>query len=138
MNKKSEFQYYSAPGRVCLYGEHQDYLKLKVVPAAINLRTVIGIKDNGLESIRINSHDLDSSDEFSLSKKMTLAKNEFDYLRAIVIALQKEGLANNLTGLDVTISSSVPIGSGLSSSAALLVAWTTALNDKFQLNLNKE
>ncbi len=75
MNKTSEFQYYSAPGRVCLYGEHQDYLKLKVVPAAINLRTVIGIKDNGLESIRIKSHDLDSSDEFSLSKKMTLAKN---------------------------------------------------------------
>ncbi len=138
MDKASEFQYYSAPGRVCLYGEHQDYLKLKVVPAAINLRTIIGIKDNDLESIRVKSYDLGSSDEFSLSKKLALAKNEFDYLRAILIALQKEDLANNLTGLDVTISSSVPIGSGLSSSAALLVAWATALNDRFQLNLTKE
>ncbi|MHA1156503.1 MAG: galactokinase family protein, partial [Candidatus Heimdallarchaeota archaeon] len=81
MDKTSEFQYYSAPGRVCLYGEHQDYLKLKVVPAAINLRTIIGIKDNGLESIRVKSRDMGSSDEFSLSKKLSLAKNEFDYLR---------------------------------------------------------
>lgn len=138
MNKTSEFQYYSAPGRVCLYGEHQDYLKLKVVPAAINLRTQIGIKDNGLERIRVKSRDTDSSDEFSISKKITLTKNEFDYLRAIIITLQKEDLVDNLTGLDVTIRSSLPIGSGLSSSAALLVAWTTALNDRFHLNLNKE
>lgn len=138
INTPSEFQYYSAPGRVCLYGEHQDYLKLKVVPAAINLRTIIGIKDNSLESIRVKSHDTDSSDEFPISERIILTKNEFDYLRAIVITLQKEDLVSTLTGLDVTIKSSIPIGSGLSSSAALLVAWTTALNDKFQLNLNEE
>ncbi len=138
MSKSSEFQYYSAPGRVCFYGEHQDYLKLKVVPAAINLRTLIGIKDNDLKRIRVKSQDTASSDDFSISKKISLVKNEFDYLRAIIISLQKEDLVENLTGLDVTISSSLPIGSGLSSSAALLVAWTTALNDRFQLNLNKE
>ncbi len=138
MNKTSDIQYYSAPGRVCLYGEHQDYLKLKVVPAAINLRTIVGIKDNGLESIRVKSREMGFSDEFSISKKINLAKNEFDYLRAIIITMQKEDLVDNLTGLDVTIESSIPIGSGLSSSAALLVAWATALNDRFQLDLNKE
>lgn len=138
MKQSERIQYYSAPGRVCLYGEHQDYLKLHVVPAAINLRTVIGIKENGTQTTRVQALDMNSSDEFLLGEKISLKSNEYDYLRAIIVVLFQEGFGEKLTGLDVTISSKVPIGSGLSSSAALLVAWATALNDRFQLGLSEE
>ena len=138
MKYSEQVQYYTAPGRVCLYGEHQDYLKLNVVPAAINLRTIIGIKDNGTQTTRVQALDMNSADEFPISENISLQHNEYDYLRAIVVVLFQEGLGDKLSGLDVTISSKVPIGSGLSSSAALLVAWTTALNHRFQLELSEE
>ncbi|NPE06961.1 MAG: hypothetical protein GNW80_01655 [Asgard group archaeon] len=134
MTKK---QIYSAPGRVCLYGEHQDYLKLTVIPAAINLRTTISIERNDLNEINVHSLELKKTDVFKVNDEITLTKNEFDYFRAIIIVLKKEGMIGEIPGFNVTISSQVPIGSGLSSSAAILVSWLTALNDQLELELNK-
>ncbi|HUT80968.1 MAG TPA: galactokinase family protein [Candidatus Bathyarchaeia archaeon] len=137
MNVEKDYQTYSAPGRVCLYGEHQDYLKLVVIPAAINLRTKISLRENNFKKIRIQSFELNKSDEFSLDRNLTLANNEFDYLRAIILALYGEGYTEDLPGYDIQISSEVPIGSGLSSSAALLVSWLTALDDQLGMGLTK-
>ncbi|NHJ83913.1 MAG: hypothetical protein FK734_00540 [Asgard group archaeon] len=137
MNTSKEYQTYSAPGRVCLYGEHQDYLKLVVIPAAINLRTKISVKENKSNKIRIQSFELNRTDEFLLDENLTLAHNEFDYLRAIILVLFAEGYTDNLPGFDIQISSEVPIGSGLSSSAALLVSWLTALDDQLGMGLTK-
>ncbi|MBN1329790.1 MAG: hypothetical protein JXA54_09980 [Candidatus Heimdallarchaeota archaeon] len=137
MNKDNDYHIYSAPGRVCLYGEHQDYLRLAVIPAAINLRTKIFLKENKLRKIRIQSCELKTSDEFSLDKNLSLANNEFDYLRAIILTLYDEGYTDDLPGYDIHISSDVPIGSGLSSSAALLVSWLTALDDQLGMGLSK-
>jgi galactokinase len=128
---------YSAPGRVCLYGEHQDYLKLTVIPAAIDLRTTISVERNNLNEINIESQDLKKTDVFEVNNSITLAKNEFDYFRAIILVLYKEGLVKKIPGFNVTVSSQVPIGSGLSSSAAILVSWLTALNDQLNLELSR-
>ncbi|NHJ32063.1 MAG: hypothetical protein FK732_04300 [Asgard group archaeon] len=134
MNKKRS---YSAPGRVCLYGEHQDYLKLTVIPAAINLRTIIDVERSNTNEIKIKSHDLKKTDVIKVNDEITLAKNEFDYIRAIIMVLFNEGIIKEIPGFNLTISSLIPIGSGLSSSAAILVAWLTALNDLLKLKLNK-
>ena len=138
MKKANPIKYYSAPGRVCLYGEHQDYLNLTVVPAAIDLRTMIGVRRNSLNKMRIKSLDTNTTDEYTFQKKLKLTGKELDYLRAILIILQKKGLIEKISGLDVEIESKVPIGSGLSSSAALLVAWLSALNGEFDLSLSQE
>ncbi|NHJ85199.1 MAG: hypothetical protein FK734_07040 [Asgard group archaeon] len=133
----STLTHYRAPGRVCLYGEHQDYLKLVVIPAAITLHTRLGVKKNSSEIVKIYSNELMKSDEFKITSDLTIGNNEFDYLRAIILTLQNEGLLKEKVGFDVEIESEVPIGSGLSSSAALLVAWLTALNDQLNLELDK-
>jgi galactokinase len=130
---------YSAPGRVCLYGEHQDYLKLNVVPAAVNLRTSVSVQKNKSQFMKISSRDLQIKDVFSISEKgLPLASNELDYLRAIIKVLMNEGFASHLTGLDVQITTQIPIGAGLSSSAALLVSWLGALNHILKLELSKK
>lgn len=134
---KEEIKIYSAPGRVCLYGEHQDYLKLTVIPAAINLRTKLQIKKNFSETIKVGSQQLSLKDEFSTMKTLQMSNNEFDYLRAIILTLYKKKIVDYIPGFDVKISSEIPIGSGLSSSAALLVSWLTALNDQLNLSLSK-
>ncbi|NHK32535.1 MAG: hypothetical protein FK730_14370 [Asgard group archaeon] len=136
MSKKDTYTY-SAPGRVCLYGEHQDYLRLTVIPAAINLRTVLQITRNSSQTIRVNSQQLSQTDEFTTKKTLQLGNNEFDYLRAIILALYKEKIIESIPGFNITINSEIPIGSGLSSSAALLVSWLTALNDQLSLSLSK-
>ena len=128
---------YSAPGRICLYGEHQDYLKLTVIPAAINLRTTITVEKNDTNEIKVESLDLELVDSFKITEDISLVKNEFDYIRAIIMVLFKEGLVKEIPGFNVRISSQVPIGSGLSSSAAILVSWLTALNDQLKLKLNR-
>ena len=81
---------YSAPGRVCLYGEHQDYLKLPVIPTAINLRTKLHVKKRSDRLNRVISVPLLIMDGFTATKKIRLANNDFDYLRAILIVLYKE------------------------------------------------
>ncbi|NHJ49734.1 MAG: hypothetical protein FK733_18225 [Asgard group archaeon] len=132
-----DYSDYSAPGRVCLFGEHQDYLKLPVIPAAINLRTNVAVKKKQSQTISVSSQKLSISDEFTSKKSLKIGNNSFDYLRAILIVLYRENIVDNIPGFDVKISSDIPIGSGLSSSAALLVAWLTALNDQLDLSLTK-
>ncbi|MBD3191526.1 MAG: hypothetical protein GF308_12830 [Candidatus Heimdallarchaeota archaeon] len=138
MSKTPVWHCFSAPGRICLYGEHQDYLGLTVVPTAINLRTIIGLKSIPEKKVIAQSLDLNIKDSFKLQKSIQFKNNAFDYLRAIIKVLLAEELGTKLPGFKVKIKSSVPIGSGLSSSAALLVAWLTALNEQWNLKLSKQ
>ncbi len=135
--KTGSWHRYVAPGRICLYGEHQDYLHLTVVPAAISLQTQIAMRKTDGDKISLYSRELDKKDVILPNNKITLANNEFDYFRAIILALFQKGMVSKLPGFDVTVQSDIPIGSGLSSSAALLVAWLTALNYELELSLTK-
>lgn len=81
----------SAPGRICLFGEHQDYLNLGVIPCAINLRTFIEGRIFG-KRIKVESVNIKSKGEFSLDKKIVYSKNWLDYIKAVVSVIKKRRL----------------------------------------------
>ncbi|MHA1167860.1 MAG: galactokinase [Candidatus Hodarchaeales archaeon] len=129
----------SAPGRVCLYGEHQDYLGLPVIPAAIDLRTTLNAHPRKDKVITVKSHDIPESDCFKLDSNIITGTGPYKYLRAVVKVLMTEQLAlRPKNGLDITIKSDIPVGAGLSSSAALLTSFTGLLDNYYQIGLSTD
>lgn len=126
----------TAPGRVNLIGEHTDYNNGFVLPCALNFRTQILFKarsDN-----RVNVHSLSypgESDSFTVNDTLIAGPSQWgNYVRAVAFVLQRAG--HTLTGVDMLISSNVPQGAGLSSSAALELAVGGMFNSLAQLNLS--
>ncbi|MBN2416870.1 GHMP kinase [bacterium] len=111
----------SAPGRICLFGEHQDYLHLPVIPCAISLR--VGVKGYARDDMTVNLElpDIQSSDSFSLAEEQAYIR-ERDYNRSAVNLLLRHGIRFR-HGADCTVRGDIPINSGTSSSSALMVAW---------------
>ena len=111
-----------APGRVNLMGEHTDYNQGFVLPVAIDRTIAVAFAPREDGRVRAYSLDFDEEDEFPLAD---IGRREGDstwanYLRGVALILQQAG--HRLTGLDLVIQGDVPIGAGLSSSAALEVA----------------
>jgi galactokinase len=111
----------SAPGRVCLFGEHQDYFGLPIIAAAINLRISITGKKREDNLIKIDLPDIGDSEEFSLEKEVVYTK-ERDYLKSAVNVLKRKDIRFP-TGWDCHVRGTIPINSGTASSSALVVAW---------------
>jgi galactokinase len=112
---------YRAPGRVNLIGEHTDYNDGFVMPAAIDLCTWVAIEPRDDRKLHIHSEDLSDSVVFDLDEPDPQARGHWsDYVRGVAVTLERVGY--RLRGADLTIQSSVPIGAGLSSSAAIEVA----------------
>ncbi|NIM89731.1 MAG: hypothetical protein GTO17_02155 [Candidatus Aminicenantes bacterium] len=111
----------SAPGRLCLFGEHQDYFGLPIIAAAINLRIFIKGKERKDKKFSITMPDIGEEDGFFLEKELPYHQ-ERDYLRSAVNILQREGIQIS-AGWDCLIRGSIPINSGSASSSALVVAW---------------
>ncbi len=113
-----------APGRVNLIGEHTDYNDGFVMPMAIDRAVWIAIGPREDTTVRMRSLDFDSTEEFSLESVAELpeapATSWMDYVKGTVWALQSDGL--NLTGWDGIMVGDVPVGAGLSSSAAVEMA----------------
>ncbi|MTI15205.1 galactokinase [Sansalvadorimonas verongulae] len=122
-------QFYQAPGRVNLIGEHTDYNDGFVLPCAINHGTVIAASKRTDDKIVLIACDYDDArSEFDLNQP--LEKKEGDefwsnYIRGTTQALMNKG--HKLTGANLVITGDVPQGTGLSSSASLEVATGTAL-----------
>jgi galactokinase len=116
----------SAPGRVCLFGEHQDYLGLPVIPCAISLCIEIeGVIRNDLK-INIDLPDIQDKESFLIEKEIPYRK-ERDYFRSGVNILQRENFTFS-RGFNCTVRGKIPISSGVSSSSALAVAWIKFLS----------
>jgi galactokinase len=130
----------SAPARVCLYGEHQDYLELKVIPAAIDLRLNISSTIKKNKKIDVTSLDLNLETTISTGiKKFTRKDLNFQsFLESGILAVKKRFPSIEIPGLKAEIQSDIPIASGLSSSAALLVCWIKHLDGILKLNQSKE
>ncbi len=115
----------SAPGRICLFGEHQDYLGLPVIPCAISLRiSVKGKKRNDTE-IHIDLPDVGENKTFPLQDEIPYIE-ERDYFRSAINILQRDGFTFS-TGFDCVVHGEIPINAGTSSSSALVVAWVNFL-----------
>jgi galactokinase len=109
-----------APGRVNLIGEHTDYNEGHVLPLAID-RTVAVAAAPQADAVHAYSLDYDQEDSFSLAEIRPLPEGGWrNYVRGVAWALREAG--HGLRGLQLALSGDVPIGAGLSSSAALEVA----------------
>ncbi len=115
----------SAPGRICLFGEHQDYLHLPVITAAINLRISIKGKKRNDNKFVFRLPDIGEEDVVELNFPIAYQK-ERDYLRSPFNVLHRMGICFPC-GYDVEITSEIPINSGTSSSSAMIVAFVKFL-----------
>jgi galactokinase len=124
----------SAPGRVNLIGEHTDYNDGFVLPAALPLKTTIEFAPRSDATVRVWSADYADQplQHFSLDR-LERADHWTDYVRGMAWVLVDHGLRR---GFDARISSQVPVGSGLSSSAALLIAVGRAIRAAFHLTID--
>lgn len=135
----------SAPGRADFLNTHQDYKGLPVVPVAINLRARMTAKPTGSRRFTIRAPDLEeygeeSTDSFEVGDQpVPLLERGFfgNYFRAVVNSILRRGHGGRLRGVDVTVRSQIPIGSGLASSAAIEVAFTALLNQICDLGFGR-
>jgi galactokinase len=124
----------SAPGRVNLIGEHTDYNDGYVLPTAIPQRTVVELAPRGDSSVQVASDSMGGPPrEYTLGAEVRRG-DWLDYVAGLTFVLGAEGIP--LTGFDARISSDVPVGSGVSSSAALSVAMLRALRKAFALGID--
>ena len=131
---------WSAPGRVNLIGEHTDYNEGFVLPFAINRRTVValGLRDDGV--IRVGSEFADEVAELAISELSPSRLQGWSaYPLGVAWALGEFGAdLAAVPGVDLYIESTVPVGAGLSSSAAIESAVAVALNDVWQLGFDRK
>jgi len=130
---------WSAPGRVNLIGEHTDYNLGFVLPFAINRRTFVtlGLREDRV--IRVASSFADEVVEIPLAELAPEALHGWSaYPLGVAWALGEHGAdLASVPGVDIFIESDVPVGAGLSSSAALECAIAIALNDAWRLTLSR-
>ncbi len=116
----------STPGRICLFGEHQDYLGLPVVAAAISRRISIDGDYRNDDKIILHLPDLSEKIEFSLASTFPYIIQR-DYFRSTINVLKRKGNVFS-KGFECVIHGNIPINSGTSSSSALIVSWAHFLD----------
>ncbi len=125
----------TSPGRVNIIGEHTDYNGGWVLPAAIDKQAMVLIAKNGLDQHRFYAYDIQEAFEFGLAENPPTNGWE-KYAFGVVRSLEKH--RDIPQGMDVLITGNVPFGAGLSSSAAIECALALAINDLFELGLDKK
>jgi len=133
--KKPSFLVHS-PGRINLIGEHTDYNNGFVLPAAINLGITLAIAPNETDICHIFSVDYKENFSFSINEmEPTKERGWANYIMGVVNEFQKAG--KKISGFDCAFGGDIPIGSGLSSSAALECGIGFALDQLYDLNLER-
>ncbi len=123
---------YASSGRINLIGEHTDYNGGFVFPGAIDKCIMAGIKENGSNKVRVYSADLDNYCEFGLNEEDKPQEQWACYVFGVCRETIKRG--GTVKGFDAVFAGNVPLGAGLSSSAALESCFAFALNDMFNEN----
>ncbi|HEY0404796.1 MAG TPA: galactokinase [Pyrinomonadaceae bacterium] len=127
---------FAAPGRVNLIGEHTDYNEGFVFPMAIDRATVAAARENGSRRVRVHSLSVNETAEFDLDHPGPRQRGIWlDYVEGVAQSLLSRGLA--VRGVDMLLASDVPVGAGLSSSAALEIAVGSALLGVSEIELSK-
>lgn len=128
---------WSAPGRVNLIGEHTDYNQGFVLPFAIDRRTVAAVSPRKDRVIRVRSTFTDEEVQAELDGLSPAGMGGWSaYVLGVAWAIAQSGHdLTHATGADILIDSQVPVGAGLSSSAAIECAVAVALNDLWNLDM---
>lgn len=131
-NKHFPGTVYASAGRINLIGEHTDYNGGFVFPGAIDKTITAEIKPNGLGKVRVYSIDIDEYCEFGLKEEDAPQQQWARYIFGVCREFIKRG--GNVEGFDAVFAGNVPLGAGLSSSAALESCFAFAINDLFNEN----
>lgn len=123
---------YASAGRINLIGEHTDYNGGFVFPGAIDKVIMAAVKPNGTDHVRIYSVDMDESTQFGLAEEDAPSQPWARYIFGVCREVLKRG--GNVQGFDAVFGGNVPLGAGLSSSAALESCFAFAINDLFNNN----
>lgn len=124
--------FYASAGRINLIGEHTDYNGGFVFPGAIDKYIITAININGTDKVRLYSVDMDQYTEFGLREEDKPAEQWACYVFGVCREVIKRGF--EVKGFDAVFAGNVPLGAGLSSSAALESCFAYALNDLFNDN----
>jgi galactokinase len=122
-----------APGRVNLIGEHTDYNDGFVLPAAVDKEIVFAIQKNNTDKVRAFSLDMNESAEFKISD-FKVQQGWINYIIGVFAEISAKGV--KIAGTDIVFGGDVPLGAGMSSSAALECALATGLNSIYKGNLD--
>ena len=129
----------STPSRICLFGEHLDYLGLEVVALAINLRFCasispredqqihISIRDERLGSLGSDGTEYPPQEYWIDLSKPIVYQHKRDYMNSCVNLLLKEGYLNPQQGYDISLDAKIPIGKGMCSSTTMIMVILRAL-----------
>ena len=123
---------YASSGRINLIGEHTDYNGGFVFPGAIDKCIKAKIKENGTGTVRVYSIDTDSYSEFGLNEEDAPKEQWARYIFGVCRETIKRG--GTVKGFDAIFAGDIPLGAGLSSSAALESCFAYAVNDMFNDN----
>lgn len=124
--------FFASSGRINLIGEHTDYNGGFVFPGAIDKVIMAEIRPNDTAKIRVYSIDIQDYAEFGFNEEDAPSQSWARYIFGVCREIQKRG--GKIRGFDAVFAGNVPLGAGLSSSAALESCFAYALNDLFNNN----
>ena len=131
----NDYMVYTSPGRVNLIGEHTDYNGGFVFPGAIDKGIYAAINPNGTDKVRAYSVDYDGQVEFGMNEEDAPQESWARYIFGVCREMKKRGFEPK--GFDTVFVGDVPLGAGMSSSAALESTFANALNEIFNLNIDR-
>lgn len=118
-----------APGRICLFGDHQDYLELPVIACAIDRQVILSAKINHDDCFHILMPNIKSERHIPISETFDILKPQ-DYFASTLRVVKRYGCIPN-KGYTINLESNIPINAGISSSSAIVVAWVFFLLKAF-------
>jgi len=133
--KRKPEEYFWSPGRVNIIGEHSDYHDGFVMPVAIDLGITWSVSKNG-DNVRGYTEKFDEIGRFRIDAKDRTYFEWMLYLQGVVEVLKKRN--KKFGGIDFAIHSTIPIGSGLSSSSSLATGFAYILNEIYKIGLGRK
>lgn len=126
---------YTSPGRINLIGEHTDYNGSFVFPGSIDKGMIAAIRFNGIDRVRAYAIDLDEQSEFGLKEENIPKEGWAKYIFGVCREIIKRG--GIVKPFDTVFTGDVPLGAGMSSSAALESTYAFGLNEMLDLGIDK-
>ncbi|MFK5879143.1 MAG: galactokinase family protein [Flavobacteriaceae bacterium] len=127
-----EIIHIKAPARICLFGDHQDYLGLPVIACAIDRYIELIANPSKDKALYIHMLDIGEARIIQIGEPIEVLSNT-DFFASAIKVLERFGCIPE-RGYDITIKGNIPINAGLSSSSAVLVAWVAFLLEAFGAN----
>ena len=128
-------EFFASAGRINLIGEHTDYNGGYVFPGAVDKGIMAEIKLNGTDKVRVYSLDMDEYVEFGLNEEDAPSQSWARYIFGVCRETIKRG--GKIAGFNTVFAGDVPLGAGMSSSAALESTYAFALNYLFDCHIDK-